>query len=208
MIANSIDALIFDLGGVIINVDYNKTIQAFEKLGMYDFHSVYSQAKQTNLFDDFETGNISAQHFINRLLHYLPPGTSPNKVVQAWNAMVLDVPAEKIALLDRLKEKYPIYLLSNTNELHIPLVRREWAKITNRPIESYFNKVYFSNEIKLRKPHLEIFKFVCEDQNLRPATTLFIDDSIQHIDGAKEYGLQTHHFIPSLDMNWFNEYFV
>jgi hypothetical protein len=78
------DALIFDLGGVIINLDYKRTIHAFEQLGMEDFHTIYSQATQTNLFDDFETGKISAQRFINSLLPYLKPGTTPNKVVHAW----------------------------------------------------------------------------------------------------------------------------
>lgn len=191
MISDSVDAIIFDLGGVIIDIDYEKTIHAFEKLGMKDFHSVYSQAAQSNLFDDFETGQISTQRFINSLLPYLKLGTSPNKAVHAWNEMILSIPKEKIVLLNRLKEKYPLYLLSNTNEIHVPIVKREWAKVSDEPMESIFKKVYFSNEIELRKPNLEIFKHVCAEQNLKPERTLFIDDSIQHIEGAKEFGLQT-----------------
>lgn len=197
MIPDTIEAIIFDLGGVIIDIDYQKTIHAFEKLGMTDFHTVYSQAAQSNLFDDFETGQISAQRFINSLLPHLSLGTSPNKAVQAWNAMILDVPAEKLALLNWLKQKYPLYLLSNTNELHVPVVRRSWANTTNESMESFFNKIYFSHELHLRKPHQEIFKFVCEDQNLNPETTLFIDDSIQHIEGATKFGLQTFHVTSS-----------
>ena len=193
MVSNSIEALIFDLGGVIISIDYEKTIHAFEKLGMLDFNSVYSQAAQSNLFDDFETGNISAQRFINSLLPFLKPGTSPNKVVQAWNAMILDVPSQKTDLLKRLKKKYPLFLLSNTNELHVPVVRREWAKTTEEPMEDFFTKIYFSNEIHLRKPNREIFEFVCEEQQLIPEKTLFIDDSMQHIEGAEKFGLQTFH---------------
>ena len=171
MISNSIEALIFDLGGVLISIDYEKTIHAFENLGMLDFNSVYSQAAQTNLFDDFETGNISAQRFINSLLPFLKPGTSPNKVVQAWNAMILDVPSQKTDLLKRLKKKYPIFLLSNTNELHVPVVRREWSKTTDEPMEDFFTKIYFSNEIHLRKPNRDIFEFVCEEQQLIPEKT-------------------------------------
>lgn len=193
MIPDTIEAIIFDLGGVIIDIDYQKTIHSFEKLGMTDFQTVYSQTAQSNLFDDFETGQISAQRFINSLLPHLSLGTSPNKAVQAWNAMILDVPAEKLALLKRLKQKYPLYLLSNTNELHVPVVRRSWANTTNESMESFFNKIYFSHELHLRKPHQEIYKFVCEDENLNPETTLFIDDSIQHIEGATKFGLQTFH---------------
>ncbi|SRR5574343_27887 len=187
------DAVILDLGGVIINLDYNKTIHAFEALGMSDFKTVYSQASQTNLFDDFETGKISAQHFVNCLLPYLKPGTTPNKVVHAWNAMILDVPQQKLELLETLKKRFPVYLLSNTNELHVPVVRREFSKVTDYPMEHFFTKMYFSNEIKLRKPNAEIFEFVCLENNLNPANTLFVDDSIQHIEGAKKIGLNTEH---------------
>lgn len=187
------DALIFDLGGVIINLDYNRTIHAFEDLGMGNFHEVYSQAAQTNLFDDLETGKISAQRFINSLLPYLRSGTTPNMVVHAWNAMILNVPIEKLQLLTELKEKYPVYLLSNTNELHVPVVRREWAKVTSLPMEHYFNRIFFSNEVHLRKPDRSIFEYVCSEEGLNPARTLFIDDSIQHIRGAEEFGLQTIH---------------
>jgi putative hydrolase of the HAD superfamily len=183
------EAILLDLGGVIINLDYNKTIEAFESLGMSDFKHVYSQASQTNLFDDFETGRISSQHFVNNLLPYLKPGTSPNKVVHAWNAMILDVPAKKLELLEQLKQDYPVFLLSNTNALHVPVVRREFAKVTAFPMEHYFTKMYFSHEIGMRKPHAATFEFVCKENGLNPTKTLFVDDSIQHIDGAKSIGL-------------------
>jgi putative hydrolase of the HAD superfamily len=187
------DALIFDLGGVIINLDYNRTIHAFEALGMENFHDVYSQAAQSNLFDDLETGKISAQRFINSLLPYLKQGTTPNMAVHAWNAMILNVPEKKLDLLLSLKEKYPVYLLSNTNELHVPVVRREWSKVTPLPMEHYFNRIFFSHEVHLRKPDRTIFDFVCREEGLQPERTLFIDDSIQHIRGATEFGLQTIH---------------
>jgi putative hydrolase of the HAD superfamily len=194
------EAVILDLGGVIINLDYSKTIHAFEALGMTDFNSVYSQAAQTNLFDDFETGKISSQRFVNSLLPYLKPGTTPNKVVHAWNAMILDVPAKKLELLESLKQKYPVYLLSNTNELHVPVVKREFAKVTNLPMEHYFTQLYFSHEIHLRKPNKEIFDFVCQTNGLIPEKTLFVDDSIQHIEGAKTLGLLTHHLTNPEDL--------
>lgn len=187
------EAIVFDLGGVLINLDYQLTIDAFKKLGISDFDKMYSQVAQNNLFDDFETGQISAQRFINSLLTYLRPGTTPNKVVQAWNAMILSVPSEKIKLLERLRKDYLIYLLSNTNELHVPVVRREWAKVTEKPMEEFFDHIYFSHEIHLRKPNDAIFEFICTQQQLIPEKTLFIDDSVQHIIGAKKVGLQTYH---------------
>lgn len=193
MKSNSFDTVIFDLGGVIINLDYQRTIDAFENLGMSNFQSVYSQMSQTDLFDSYETGKISTQHFINLLLPHLPQGTSPNKVVSAWNAMILDVPFQKIELLSKLKEELPLYLLSNTNDLHIQKVKEEWKKSTEQVMEESFHKMYLSHEIKLRKPNKEAFAHVLDDNGLEASKTLFIDDTLQHIEGAKKLGLLTLH---------------
>jgi putative hydrolase of the HAD superfamily len=190
---DSFDAIIFDLGGVIINLDYQLTIDAFKNLGLANFDEMYTQAKQSNLFDDFETGKISSQHFINSLLPYLPDGVSANKVVHAWNAMILDFPKERLDLLDKLKSNYRIFLLSNTNDIHLQAVKRSLANTTDRKLESYFEKVYLSHEVKLRKPHKEIFELVCNEQNLDPSRTLFIDDTIGHIDGSIKIGLKGIH---------------
>ena len=186
-------AVIFDLGGVIIHIDYAATIHAFENLGHSDFHNLYSQAQQSGLFDEFETGKISGQRFVNELLPYLKAGTSPNKVVAAWNALIGAVPKERIELLQKVREKHPTFLLSNTNELHMQAVLRSWNASSNQPMSDFFDHIYLSHEIGMRKPNAEIFEFVCRENHLNPAETLFIDDSIQHIEGAKSCGLQTVH---------------
>lgn len=186
-------AVIFDLGGVIINIDYAATIEAFETLGHGDFQTVYSQAQQSGLFDELETGKISGQRFVNELLPHLKVGTSPNKVVAAWNAMIGTVPKERIELLQKVREKYPIYLLSNTNELHLHAVLRSWNAACNQPMSAFFDGIYLSHEIGMRKPNAEIFEFVCRKNDLNPAETLFIDDSIQHIKGARLAGLHAFH---------------
>ena len=96
MINNSKEAIIFDLGGVLLNLDYDLTEKAFISLGMPNFGESYSQLQQVQLFDRYETGEISSFHFVNRLLDLLPPGTTANQVVHAWDAMILDFPAGKI----------------------------------------------------------------------------------------------------------------
>lgn len=194
------DAVIFDLGGVIINLNYELTTTAFQELGMHDFQQAYSQLSQHSLFDDFETGKISSQHFINKLLPHLPSGTSANKVVSAWNAMILNVPEKKIELLNKLKDKFRLFLLSNTNEIHMVKVRREWKKVTDRPIEDFFETVFLSHEMALRKPDPTIFTEVCSQKGLIPEKTVFIDDSPQHIQGALSIGLQTIHLTNSEDL--------
>ena len=196
MIEKNVEAIIFDFGGVIINLDYNATIDAFKKLGLDNFDHLYSQATQSNLFDSIETGKISPQHFINSLLRLLPKETTPKQVINAWNAMLLDIPIERIELLQELSKRYKIYLLSNTNKIHIDTALQTWNRTTNKPIEYIFEKVYFSHEVHMRKPHVEIFNLVTTNEGLNPAKTLFIDDSIQHIQGAITAELQTHHLRP------------
>jgi len=194
MIDKTINSIIFDFGGVLINIDYKATIRAFKELGIENFDAMYTQANQSNLFNDLETGKISPPSFINQLLDYLPSGTSPNKVVGAWNKMILNVPKENIRLLNRLKkEGYSIFLLSNTNEIHIKKALQEWAKVSTKRPDEIFDKVYYSFELQMRKPNRVIYDFVCKEQGLNPEQTLFIDDSIQHINGASLSGLQTFH---------------
>lgn len=186
------EAVIFDYGGVIINIDYQATLKAFKKLGISDIDAMYSQAAQSNLFSDFETGMISPQFFINQLLSFAPVGTTPNQIVHAWNAMILDVPKESIVLLERLKtEGYRIFLLSNTNSLHIDLANRRWDLVSDKSPKELFEKVYYSHEVNMRKPTVEIFQKVIDENELKPENTLFIDDSIQHIEGAEKANLNT-----------------
>jgi HAD superfamily hydrolase (TIGR01509 family) len=186
-------AVIFDLGGVIINIDYAATISAFDALGHGDFQTVYSQAQQSGLFDNLETGKISGQRFVNDLLPFLKVGTSPNKVIAAWNAMIGSVPPARISLLQKVRQKCPIYLLSNTNDIHMQAVLRAWKVSSQNPMGDFFDGIYLSHEIGMRKPNVEIFEFVCRENKLNPSETLFIDDSIQHIEGARLAGLQGFH---------------
>lgn len=189
----NVDTIIFDLGGVILNLDYQKTIDAFNKLGVKDFEKLYTQANQIDLFNRYETGQISSQHFVNLLLPYLPVGTTPNKIVHAWNAMILDFPLQRMQLLEKLQNKYTLYLLSNTNDIHLQEVNRSLARTTDKKLNSYFTKAYYSHEIQLRKPHAEIFDFVCKENKLNPHKTIFIDDTIGHVEGSIKAGLQGVH---------------
>jgi len=188
------EQIIFDLGGVLIDIDYQATENAFIALGLKDFGEKYSQLNQSDLFDKLEIGEISAQHFINKMLALCPEGTSPNKVVAAWNAMIGEFPKEKIELLDRVKSRLPIYMLSNTNEIHIPKVYEAWVKVSDEPMSALFDTIYLSFEIGKRKPDVSTFNWVCETLAINPSTTLFIDDSPQHIEGAKKAGLPTFYY--------------
>ncbi len=195
-----IEAIIFDLGGVFIHVDYLATIQAFEKIGFTDAALLYSQGEQAELFQQYEVGRISTAHFINKLLALSNKVISPNQVVQAWNAMIGEFELNSIAVLKQLQENVRIFLLSNTNELHLNLVHSKWNNVDSKPIDFYFEKIHFSHEFGMRKPHPETFLSVCNQHNLIPENTLFIDDSIQHIEGAQKAGLRTLHLTSIYDL--------
>jgi putative hydrolase of the HAD superfamily len=189
-----VELILFDLGGVLIDIDYQATEDSFVQLGVQDFQQQYTQFQQNQLFDLFETGQISAQHFINKLLPITRKGSSPNEVVHAWNRMIGEFPLEKIALLERLSKQQRIALLSNTNELHMVQVKRAWEKASSLVFESLFEQVFLSHEIQRRKPDVSTFHWVCEELHVKPEKVLFIDDSPQHIAGANSAGLQTHFY--------------
>lgn len=188
-IQSSIKNIIFDFGGVILNIDYTLTERAFAGLGLTDFHKIYSQATQKDLFDRLETGKISPAAFRAEIRKYIGEATDA-QIDKAWNAMLLDLPAERVALLDRLRATHRIFLLSNTNEIHYKAFTAYMKETFKRDIFSeVFEKAYVSHKIKMRKPDAEVFEFVLRENGLNKDETLFIDDSIQHIEGAKKVGL-------------------
>jgi FMN phosphatase YigB (HAD superfamily) len=196
-----IDAIIFDLGGVFIHIDYEATIAEFRRLGFRNPHELYSQKEQAFLFQHYETGKISTPHFINKLLEFVDSKPSPNQIVRGWNAMLGKIELTSIDVLKSLQGKKRLFMLSNTNEMHWEIVQRKWNLMDSNPIESYFEKIYVSHEFGMRKPHVSTFQAVCLNNQLDTSSTLFIDDSIQHIDGAKEAGLQTLHLTDILQLD-------
>ncbi len=190
---NHIKNIIFDLGGVILNINYNLTADAFIKLGLKDFEEKYSQAKQSRLFDKLETGEISAGQFRKELKTYIGDFVSDADIDGAWNTMLLDLPAERIELLKKLSAKYRLFLLSNTNIIHFnaysAYLQNKFGKMI---FDDIFEKQYLSFKLGLRKPDKKIFELVLNENNIKPSETLFIDDSMQHIHGAEETGIITY----------------
>jgi putative hydrolase of the HAD superfamily len=189
---SGIKNIIFDLGGVILNIDYQLTSNAFKEIGLKSFDDYYSQKTQTSIFNDLETGKINTAQFVSELISLNPQMTEEN-ILKAWNAMLLDLPISRIEILRNLSEKYRLFLLSNTNEIHIrafnEIIEKQYGSNVLVPC---FEKVYFSNEMGLRKPDEECFTLVLKENGLKASETLFIDDSIQHIVGAESCGIKTH----------------
>jgi glucose-1-phosphatase len=182
--------IIFDLGGVIINLDPLKTIAEFNSLSYMPFESLYSQASQSDLFNEFDKGKISTDDFFNEIRRQIRY-EGPNEALHnAWNAMLLDVPEERLDILLETKQRYRTFLLSNTCEPHISSFEHDlYIKHGVRNFNDYFDAVYYSCRMGMRKPDAEIFEFVLTKNNLNPRETIFIDDSVQHVKGAGECGI-------------------
>lgn len=197
-----IQNVIFDLGGVIINLDTNRTIHEFNKISQIPFESIYTQAKQDEVFSLLDKGKISTEDFLNEIKRLTGYSGPKQDLLKAWNAMLLDVPEERLDVLVEMKHNYNTYLLSNTCEPHIEAFERELELEHGiKNFDDYFDKVYYSCRIGMRKPDKEIFEFVLSENNLIPEETVFIDDSPQHVKSAGECGINAFLLQKNMSVN-------
>lgn len=193
--------IIFDLGNVILDIDYQLTIDAFEKLGVTDFASHFSKQKQSNFMDDFEIGKVSEYEFVDYAKTFCNPETTSQQIISAWNALLLDIPIRRLQILQQLQLDYDLFLLSNTNIIHEQEYNKTVQEVCGyENLNLFFDKVYLSHRIGLRKPNAEAFEIILNEQKLKAENTLFIDDSIQHIEAANKLGIQTIHMDDGMTM--------
>ncbi len=183
--------IIFDLGEVLLNVDYHRTKNAFRALGIPHFEKLYSHAGQSGLFDLFETGKISPSEFRERMRGILARPVTDAQIDSAWNAMLLDLPQERLQKLHELKKEFRLFLLSNTNAIHFACWRKRLQD--EDKLETFtasFEREYYSHLCGLRKPRKEVFLLILHENRLDPAETIFVDDTSGHVEGAKAAGLR------------------
>ena len=189
--------IIFDLGGVILDIDFSKTQQAFIDLGITNFAEMYGFTHVDSFFRQHEAGKITDEEFIASLQKMAGSSLGTDVIQKAWNALLIRFPAERIELLKKLRQKYRLFLLSNTNAIHVVEFQKIYSNtFQNGSLVDLFDKVYYSNEIGMRKPNAEIYEFVLKDSQLLPEETLFIDDSLPNVEGAKQVGIQAIHLKP------------
>jgi putative hydrolase of the HAD superfamily len=192
----NIKNIIFDLGGVLLNLDFEKTFRAFEEMGVPDFQAYFQQSHSNPLFAQLEQGKITPSEFYEafRLATGL---TVPNRDIEvAWNAMLLDFRKGSMEYLISLKGKYRLFLLSNTNQIHLEAFRDiHFRQYGNHNFDDHFEKAWYSHEIGFRKPNVECYLEVLNEKNLHPTETIFIDDTLININGAAAAGLRTLHLL-------------
>lgn len=182
-----IDTIIFDFGDIFINLDKEATPLALKRLGLKEWNS---NLDALNL--DFEKGKISEMEFIIGLQNYIP-NASIHQIREAWNAILLDFPLYRLEFLQMLSQKYRLFLLSNTDSIHIERFQHKAGISFYRDFYQCFEKVYFSYELGMRKPDPEIFEFIIKEHNLLPKNTLFVDDNLQNVESAEKLGIQVWH---------------
>lgn len=182
-----IDTIIFDFGDVFINLDKQATPLALKKLGLENWSSEID-----TLNFNFEKGLLTREEFLLGLNKLVPTATQV-EVLDAWNGVLLDFPEYRLEFLENLSKKYRVFLLSNTDSIHINHFKDTNGDDFYHRFYNCFEKVYFSFELGMRKPDVEIYQFVIDENNLVPERTLFVDDNYDNIEGAKKTGLQVWH---------------
>ena len=193
--------IILDWGGVITDIDINKSEAAFKKIGLNDFRKHYFMAEQIDFYLLFEKGIMSPEEFRKNLRAYLSFPVSDEDIDEAWAAMLGDTPGDRWDLLHKIKESYRTFLLSNTSILHVESYFEYLQhKFGVRGYHHLFEKVYFSYETGIRKPDAGAFKLVLEENGLVPQETLLIDDSKLNIESARKLDIRVYHLQPPVTL--------
>lgn len=187
-------AIIFDLGGVLLDLDYSRTRKAFEDLGVKDFDGYYTQFRANSLFEDLETGRVSDEAFFHALREQSGMPLGDDQIVAAWNAMLLGFPAVHAEYLKALRERYRIFLLSNTNAIHYRAFQALFRESTGlSSLDDCFERAYYSHKMGQRKPWPAAYQMVLDEQGLEAGKTLFIDDTLVNVEGARAVGIRSVH---------------
>lgn len=179
-----IDTIIFDFGDIFINLDKEAPLNGLKKLGLTHWNE---DLHQLNL--QFEKGQISEEHFLLGIQKHVP-NASFDEILMAWNSILLDFPLSRLEFLQKLTKKYRLFLLSNTDSIHIDTFESENGLSFTRDFYMCFEKVYFSFEMGMRKPDAEIFNYLIKNHELSPKRTLFVDDKKENTDAALSLGLK------------------
>lgn len=200
MINVDIRNIIFDFGGVILNISHQELEDAFRSLGVNDFERLFNQAQQADLFQKFEIGALSEMEFRQAVRDLTGLNVSDSVLDSAWNRIIGDYPPDRIDLLKKLKENYKLYLLSNTNQIHYHYYIQKFRNEFGFELKTLFHNTFWSFKMGKRKPDADAYTEIVRMENLLADETLFIDDSEQNIIAAANLGFKTFHLKCNVDL--------
>ena len=186
--------IVFDLGGVLVDLDFKAAINGLQQAGFTNVKEQLLAFDRNGIFQKFELGEITTDEFRTAIRENSTVTLTDEEVDNLWNLMLLEIPREKLELILELRSKYMVYLLSNTNSIHWDYVCKNAFNYRGFRMEDYFEETFLSFEMHLAKPDKAIFEKVLSEANLLPEETLFIDDSEANCKAAQEVGIHAHHY--------------
>ena len=198
----NIKTIIFDLGGVLMDLDKQRCIGAFEDLGFSDITEYLGEYEQKGMFMDLEDGTISATEFRDEVRKHIGEAITDQQIDEAFNRFLVGIPEQKLTLLHQLHKYYRLFMLSNTNPIMFESRIPELFRIQGLNIPDYFDKLYLSYQLGVTKPSPKIFEKIIADSGILPQETLFLDDSQKNIDAARKFGFQTYLVAPREDFSF------
>ena len=190
----NIKNIVFDLGGVLVDLDFKSAINGLQKAGFANVKEQLQAFDREGIFQKFELGEMTTDEFRSAIRENSTVTLTDEEVDALWNLMLLEIPREKLELILDLRGKYMVYLLSNTNSIHWDYVCKNAFNYRGFRVSDYFEKTFLSFEMHLAKPDKAIFEKMLEDANLLAEETLFIDDSEANCKAAAEVGIHAHHY--------------
>ena len=191
---SKIKNVVFDLGGVLINLDFDNCLNAFRKAGFQDIEKQACQFSGKGFFSQFEFGEISPEEFRKAIRKEVSEALSDHEIDDMWNLMLLDIPREKLDLLLKLREHYMVYLLSNTNRIHWDYACEQMFCYRGFRVNDFFEDIFLSFEMHKAKPEKDIYEQMMKEANILPEETFFIDDSAINCQAAISLGIQSYHY--------------
>ena len=194
--------IIFDFGNVLFDLDLGAIHRKMQVLLNGQYTQVREQLRESGIFHLYETGGISTEEFVETIRQASDPPLKSEQVIAAWNSIFIGMPRERFGMLLQLRQRYQVFLLSNINDMHARWIDEYLLREHNLPDfqEIYFDAVYYSHLIRLRKPERDIYEYVLADAEILPEECLFIDDLEPNIEAARALGIQSIHKTPELDI--------
>jgi putative hydrolase of the HAD superfamily len=191
--ASNIKNIIFDLGGVLLNINPLRSLNEFSRLSGVDANDLRNRLITEHIFEKFDTGNLNQEQFRSELCRIMNCALSDSEIDRAWNILLLDFPPQRVQLLKQLKKNYRVFLLSNTNIIHFEYYTKDFYNKYNIPMRDLFDTLFLSYQIGMHKPDAGIYEYVIKNGGLEPSECVFIDDSIINIEAAEFQGIKGIH---------------
>ena len=195
--------IVFDFGGVIIDLDKDMAARRFIEIGFADAADMLGNAHHKGIFKAIENGDITAEEFRDEVRRLSGKNISDSDINSGWLAFVKDLPQRRLDYIMKLREKYNVYVLSNTNPIVMEWGESNEFNSAGKPISYYFDKNYYSYQIKASKPDRAIYEYMLSDGGMDAEETLFLDDSEINLEGARALGIRT--LLTTNCVDWFDD---